>query len=112
MASDEDGVRLLQSIDRRLALLTASHEREMRRFLESELLRTPGRIAMFQGIDGVRGSSELAKFADVGERSAQLFVKELQELGLVREVPGGAGRAVIVELDETGITKWYLARSE
>jgi hypothetical protein len=111
VASDDELVRLLKSIDRRLALLTASEDRELRQAVRTELLRTPARTAMFEGIDGVRGSGELAKRGEVSDRAAQLFVKELQELGLVRPVPGGAGRTVIVEHDEAAIIDWYLQRN-
>jgi hypothetical protein len=108
--NDDELVRLLTSIDRRLALLTASQDRDLRQVLRTELLRTPARIAMFDGIDGVRGSSELATLGGVSERAAQLFVRELQELGLVRPVPGATGRTVIVERDEAAIIDWYLGR--
>ena len=109
MANDDDVVRLLSSIDRRLALLSASQDRDLRHALKSELLRTPARIAMFEGIDGVRGSGELAKLGGVGHRAAQLFVKELLGLGLLRPINASAGRTVIVERDETAIIDWYLS---
>jgi Fic family protein len=108
VASDDELVALLRSIDRRLMLLTASQDRDLRNRLRDELLRTPGRIAMFDGIDGVRTSPELAKLAKASERAAQLFVKELLNLGVVRAVPAGGGRAVIVERDEAGIVEWYM----
>jgi hypothetical protein len=108
VANDDELVRLLASIDRRLALLTASQEHDLRATLRDELLRTPARIAMFEGIDGQRGSGELAKLGKVSERAAQLFVKELLGLGLVREVPGSAGRTVIVERDDGALVDWYL----
>jgi hypothetical protein len=112
MANDDDLVRLLTSIDRRLALLTASQDRDLRQTLRSELLRTPARIAMFDGLDGERGSGELAKLGGVGDRAAQLFVKELQDLGLVRVVSGGGqGKTLIVERDEAAIIDWYLQRN-
>lgn len=111
MANDDDLIRLLSSIDRRLALLTASQDRDLRQALKAELLRTRARIAMFEGIDGARGSGELAKLGDVSDRAAQLFVKEFLELGLVRPVTGNAGRTVIVERDEAAIIDWYLQRS-
>jgi Fic family protein len=111
VASDEELVDLLRSIDRRLALLTASQDRDVRVALRDELLRTPARIAMFEGIDGVRTSPELAKLAKASDRAAQLFVKELLELGIVRPVPGAPGRTVIVERDEAGIIEWYLERT-
>jgi hypothetical protein len=108
--SNDDVVRLLTSIDRRLALLTATEERELRAAVRDELLRTPGRIAMFDSIDGQRTGTELAKLAGVGVRSGQLFVTELLGLGLVRQVPGTDGRAVIVEPDDAAIINWYLQR--
>src|SRR5947209_7716928 len=89
VASDDELVTLLKSIDHRLALLTASQDRDVRIALRDELLRTPARIAMFNGIDGVRTSPELATIAKVSNRAAQLFVKELRDLGIVRPVPGG-----------------------
>lgn len=111
MASDEEVVALLRSIDRRLALLTASQDRDVRIALREELLRTPARIAMFDAIDGVRTSPELAKIANVSDRAAQLFVKELLDLGIVRPVPGGGGRSVIVDRDEAGIIRWHIERT-
>jgi hypothetical protein len=105
-------VALLASIDRRLALLSVREERELRRALANDILTNESRTAMFDGIDGVRGSGELAKLGSVGERSAQLFVKEMLELGLVREVPNTGGRTVIVEKDDAAILKWYLARPD
>lgn len=109
MANDDELVRLLRSIDRRLALLTASQDRRLRETLKTDLLRTPARIAMFEGIDGVGGSGELANLGGVGDRAAQLFVKELQELGLVRVVAGGGqGKPLIVERDEAAVIDWYL----
>jgi hypothetical protein len=110
VANDDEVVRLLASIDRRLALLTATQERDLRMALTSELLRTPARIAMFDGIDGQRTGADLAKLAHVSARFGQLFVTELLELGLVRKVPGATGRAVIVERDDAGILDWYLRR--
>lgn len=110
MASDEDVVRLLASIDRRLALLTIAEERELRQALKDELLQGRGREEMFYGIDGARGSGDLAKLGGASERTAQTFINELLELGLVRRVDGESGRAVIVERDETGIVNWYVSR--
>jgi hypothetical protein len=111
VAKDDDLVRLLSSIDRRLALLTACQDRDLRQALKAELLRTPARNAMFEGIDGARGSGELAKLGAVSDRAAQLFVKELLGLGLVRPVTGSDGRTVIVERHAAAITDWYLQRN-
>jgi hypothetical protein len=105
-------VAILTSIDRRLALMSVREEVELRRALATDILKTESRIAMFDGIDGERGSGDLGKLGGVGERSAQLFVKELLELGLLREVPNTGGRTVIVEKDDAAILKWYLARTE
>jgi hypothetical protein len=111
VANDDQIVRLLESIDRRLALLTATQDRDLRQTLRTELLRTPARIAMFEGIDGERGSGELSKLGNVSERAAQLFVRELLDLSLVRSVPDkSVGRTVIAERDEAAIIDWYLQR--
>jgi hypothetical protein len=104
--------KLLVSIDRRLALLTASHENELRKRLADELWRTDARAAMWAAIDGVRGSVEIGKAGGVGERTAQLFVKELLELGLVREVSGGAGKSTIVEKEPMGDVEWFLRQAD
>jgi hypothetical protein len=102
----------LTSIDRRLALLSATQDADLRRALQLELLRTPARIAMFEGLDGKRGSGELAKLAGVSGRAAQLFVNEPQDLRLVRVVSGGGqGKTLIVERDEAAIVDWYLRRN-
>lgn len=108
MATDDEVVPLLASIDRRLALLTVSQERDLRQALV-EFLRTPARVAMFDAIDGQRGSRELAGIGGGSERAAQLFVNELLDLGLARPATANA-RPVIVERDEGGIVAWYLNR--
>ena len=100
------------SIDRRLALLTASHETELRNRLAAQLWRTDSRAAMWDAIDGVRGSGEIGKAGGVGERTAQLFVKELLDLGLVREVSGGAGKSTIVEKEPMGDVEWFLRQDQ
>ena len=87
MANDDELVALLRSIDRRLALLTVSQDRDQPQTLGSELLRTPQRIAMFEAINGERDSAELARVSNASTRSAQEFVKELSALGLVRSTP-------------------------
>ena len=107
---DEKALLLLASIDRRLALLTGSYERDLRQALVEGILRTPARTAMFDGIDERRGSPELAKLANVSERSAQLFIKDLMDIGIVRPSPTG-GRGLIVQRDEDAILQWYLRRS-
>jgi hypothetical protein len=108
---DETTLRLLASIDRRLALLTGQQERDLRQALVADLLRTPARVAMFDGVDGKRGSGELGKMASVSERAGQLFVKELLDMGLLRQANASGGtRGVIVERDEDAIVQWYLRR--
>lgn len=110
MPEDDDLVRLLTSIDRRLALLTAEQEHDLREAVAHELLRSDGRKAMFAAIDGRRGAPEIAKEAKVSERAAQLFVKELLEMGIVRKAAASSNRGVIVERDESAIVQWYAGR--
>jgi hypothetical protein len=109
--TDSESIRLLRSIDRRLALLAGAENRNMRARLASDLLRAPGRTAMFDAIDGHKGSPEIAKAAKVSDRAAQLFVKELLDLGLVQAVPATTGRGVIVARDEDALVAWYLERA-
>jgi hypothetical protein len=112
-SNDDALVALLTSIDRRLALLSAGEERALRSALVSEILTSDSRVAMFDGIDGARSGSELGKLGGLGDRSGQLFVKEMLGLGLVREVPtASGGRSVIVEKDDEGILRWYLNRGD
>jgi len=101
---------LLRSIDRRLALLTGSEARRLRAMVVADLLRTPARIAMFDAIDAEHGSPDLAKAGGVTDRAAQMFVKELLDLGLIYVVPGATGRGVIVARDDDAILAWYLQR--
>jgi hypothetical protein len=108
---DERALRLLASIDRRLALLSGTHERDLRQALVNDLLRTTARVAMFDAMNGRRGSPEIAKMAGVSDRTVQLFVKELLDLGIVRLATGEASsRGVIVERDEDAIVQWYVRR--
>lgn len=90
---DDEAVRLLRSIDRRLALLTVREEREVQMRLNEEILRTEARRAMFNAIDGRRGSPEIARAVGASERAVQMFVKELSDAGLVRAVTR-AGRGM------------------
>ena len=107
---DDESVRLLRSIDRRLALLTVREERELQMRLNEEILRTEARRAMFNAIDGRRGSPEIAKAVGASERAVQMFVKELSDAGLVRPV-SRSGRGNVVEKDEIGIAEWQLRRA-
>lgn len=112
MANDEKLLRLLASIDRRLALLIAPQDRELRQSLKTDLLRTPARIAMFEGIDGRRGSRELAQLGSVSDRAVRFFIKELLDMGLVRpSATESGGRGIIVERDEDALVQWYLERA-
>lgn len=110
--TDTESLRLLRSIDRRLALLTGAEDRKLRAKLVADLLRTPARTAMFDAIDGQKGSPDLAKTAGVTDRAAQLFVKELLDLGLVEVVPGTTGRGFIITRNEDAIVGWYQRASE
>jgi hypothetical protein len=109
MIADAELMRVLRSIDRRLALLTSDEERRLQTSLRAELLRTSARASMFEAIDGRRGSPELAKAGGVSDRAAQLFVKELLELGIVEVVPG-TSRGLIVVREEDAIVRWYRDR--
>jgi hypothetical protein len=105
---DPEILSVLRSIDRRLALLTGSEERDVHRALVEDILTTPARVAMWDAIDGRTGSLDLAKGAKVSERAAQLFVKDLLDAGLVR--PVGGARGTVVEKDEDAIVQSYLRR--
>lgn len=102
-------LRLLRSIDSRLALVAAPQEAELRTRLASEVLRAGGRQAMWNAIDGVRTSNDLAKAAQVSDRFAQMFVNELLALGLVRRVERASKKGTVVEKDRLGLVQWYLA---
>lgn len=109
---DDGSLELLRSIDRRLALLTGPQERDVRQRLIADILRTQARLRMFDAIDGQRGSPELGRVAQVSERAAQVFVKELLDLGLVRVVGGSTGRGFIVARDDDAIVQWYLRAAD
>jgi hypothetical protein len=64
---------------------------------------------MWDAIDGKAGSPELARLAKVSERAAQLFVKDLLDVGLVIAVAGLRG--TVVQQDQDAIVQWYLRRS-
>lgn len=102
-------LRLLRSIDSRLALIAAPQEVELGNRLTSEVLRAGGRQAMWDAIDGVRNSNDLAKAAKVSERFAQMFVNELLALGLVQRVERESRKGTVVEKDRIGLVQWYLA---
>lgn len=108
MVEDDPTLKILRSIDRRLALLTMHEDRAVRQRLRTEVLRTPPRIQMFDAIDGNNGSPELAKKANVSERAAQQLVKDLVDLGLVQTVSSGTGRGLIPAKDDEAIVDWYL----
>jgi hypothetical protein len=99
---------VLRSIDRRLALLTAREERDVRSALVADVLNTEPRQKIFDAIDGIRGNPELATVGGVTPRATQNFVNQLLELGLVRSV--GTSREMIVVRNDDGILRWYLAR--
>jgi len=102
-------LKLLRSIDRRLALLTGPQERAVLDALAAEVLNTESRQLMFDAIDGTKGTSDLATIGKVTPRAALNFVTQLIELRLVRSV--GTGREIIVARDDDGIVQWYLRRA-
>ena len=107
MDSDEV-LRVLRSIDGRLALLTGPQERAVRDALAAEVLNTESRQLMFDAIDGTKGTSDLATIGKVTPRAALNFVTQLIGLRLVRSV--GTGREIVVAHDQNGIVQWYLRR--
>lgn len=112
MTQDDLGLRILASIDRRLALLTATHERDLRRAFSSEMLRTESRTKMWAAINGERATPEIAKEAGSNLRVTQIFVKEMLEAGFVKDTETGVGRAVIVDRDDEAIIRWYATRDD
>jgi hypothetical protein len=106
---DDEMLGVLRSIDRRLALLTMTEERDVRKALIGDILTTPARLSMWDAIDGRAGSLELSKAAKVSERAAQLFVKDLLDTGLVSQVANQRG--TVVTKDEDAIVHWYMRRS-
>jgi hypothetical protein len=107
---DELLVELLTSIDRRLALLTGAQERDICWALKEDLLRTPGRTAMFDSVDGQRETPDVAKAAGVSLRAVQLFVREMIDMGIFREVGARAGGGLVAAHDDSGIVRWYFSR--
>lgn len=82
MEDNDEVLRLLQSADHRLALLALDQEMSLRTYTLGTPLTSQERARTFNAIDGVRGSSERAAVVGVTERAAEVFVKELLELGL------------------------------
>jgi DNA-binding IscR family transcriptional regulator len=93
-------------------LLTAQQEVDVEQRLTTDFLRTTARQAMWDAIDGRRGSPEIARLAQASERAAQMFVKELLDAGLVQSVEGATGRGLVVEKNDDAIVRWYLRRSK
>ena len=99
---------ILRSIDRRLAILTATESSRLEDALAERVLRTEARVAMFRAIDGHRNAHELAQAGGVSTRAGQSFVKEILGTGLASVVPNTKGREVIIARDEDAIVRWYV----
>jgi hypothetical protein len=110
MPEDDDVVRLLTSIDRRLALLTATQERDLRRAFEEEILKTPQRVALWALVDGRRAAPDIVKETGGNLRVTQRFVKEMLDAGFLKDTKTGTGPAVIAEHDEDAILRWFVTR--
>lgn len=110
MPDDDDVVRLLTSIDRRLALLTATQERDLRRAFEEEILKTPQRVALWALVDGRRAAPDIVKETGGNLRVTQKFVKEMLDAGFLKDTKTGTGTAVIAEHDEDAILRWFVTR--
>jgi hypothetical protein len=108
VADTDETLRVLRSIDRRLALMTAKEERDLRKALNGAILTTSARESMWDAIDGKTGSPELAKIGKMSERGAQLFVKDLLDAGLVKQVTSAKG--TVVEKDNDAVVQWFLRR--
>ena len=105
--TEESIIRILRSIDRRLALMSAREEHALESQFQAEVLRTQARTLMWHAIDGETGSPGLARAAGVSDRLAQMFVKELREAGFVRDADGGRG----IEKDDDEMLRWFLAKT-
>lgn len=111
MQDTDEMLRVLRSIDRRLALLTGPQELAVRQRLANDVLRTQARIRMFDLIDGRTGSPELAKATGVSDRAAQQLVQDLLGQGLVVRAGGTTGRGFLVAKDDDAILRWFLDAS-
>ncbi|MDP9066783.1 MAG: hypothetical protein M3N53_00350 [Actinomycetota bacterium] len=112
MPEDEDVVRLLTSIDRRLALLTATQERDLRRAFEEEILKTPQRVALWGLVDGQRAAPDIVKETGGNLRVTQKFVKEMLDAGFLKDTKTGTGTAVIAEHDQGAVLRWFVTRGD
>ena len=110
MKEDDRGLQLLASIDRRLALLTVTHERDLRDAFDAQVLRSEGRQKMWEKINGQRSTPEISKEAGSNLRVTQIFIKEMLDAGFVKDTQTGVGRALVVDRDEEAILRWYVTR--
>lgn len=110
MSDDDEVLRMLISIDRRLALLTATHARDLRKALEEDVLKTANRIEIWDNINGRRAAPDIVKETGGNLRVTQKFVKELLDAGFIRDTNTGAGTAVVAEHDDEAILRWYVDR--
>lgn len=75
----------LKKISSYLAILSLDSTTKLIHGLKkADVLTTKQRVDMFLLIDGERTTQEIAKKAKIGERGAQLFIKELFEKQLVQ----------------------------
>jgi hypothetical protein len=102
----DEVLKVLRSIDRRLALLVGPQERAMRDALKADVLNTEPRERMFYAIDGIKGTSDLAEVGGITARGALNFANQLVEMGLVRSI--GTGRELVLARDDDGVVEWYL----
>lgn len=110
MSEDDGVVRLLTSIDRRLALLTATQERDLRQAFEKEILKTPQRVTLWAMVDGRRAAPDIVKETGGSLRVTQKFVKEMLDAGFLKDTKTGTGTSVVAEHDEDAILRWFVRR--
>lgn len=83
--SEEEILLELKKISSYLAILSLDSTTKLIHGLKkADVLTTKQRVDMFLLIDGERTTQEIAKKAKIGERGAQLFIKELAEKQLVQ----------------------------
>lgn len=83
--SEEEILLELKKISSYLAVLSLDATTKLIDGLKkANVLTTKQRVDMFLLIDGERTTQEISKKAKIGERGAQLFIKELAEKQLVQ----------------------------
>ncbi len=83
MENNHELIQILHQIRDELSLLTVQVKTQAQSRFVEDFLTTGPRKAIYNSFNGERDAAEIGEIADCSSRTVQIFIKELEEKGLI-----------------------------